>query len=63
MDSVADLAKAVKDAAEERDGRLTLQCRQAFEVAASHGVAPARVGQLCNENGIKIVTCQLGCFK
>ncbi len=43
-----------------RDGRLA--CRDALEVAAHLGVSPAQIGRLCDERGIRIVNCQLGCF-
>lgn len=39
-----------------------LACARAFALADEHGVAPADVGRACNELGVKIVGCQLGCF-
>ena len=59
---VDSLEQAVKEAATEHDGRLTLRCAEAFAIAESHEVTPPEVGRVCNENGIKIVGCQLGCF-
>jgi hypothetical protein len=56
------LAEAVKQAASERDGRLTLRCGEAFALAERHGVAVAEIGRMCDDLHIKIVGCQLGCF-
>jgi hypothetical protein len=39
-----------------------LPCAEAFEVARDLEVPVHQVGQACNELGIKIVGCQLGCF-
>jgi len=41
---------------------LKLPCSQAFAIAAEVGCSPAEVGKACNETGIKISGCQLGCF-
>jgi hypothetical protein len=39
-----------------------LQCAVAFKVARDMDVPLVEVGRACNELGIKIVGCQLGCF-
>ena len=39
-----------------------LPCAEAFKVARDLEVPVAEVGRACNELGIKIVHCQLGCF-
>ncbi len=39
-----------------------LLCAVAFKIANELDVAPRRVGDAANEMGIKIATCQLGCF-
>jgi len=38
-------------------------CRRLLELAERTGVAARDVGRLCDEMHIKIVACQLGCFK
>ncbi len=43
-----------------RDGMLA--CRDALSLASRLGVPPGLVGKVCNEEGIRIVDCQLGCF-
>jgi len=39
-----------------------LACKEALAVAARLDVAPSRVGKVCNQNEIRIINCQLGCF-
>ena len=63
MGSEQELVEAVKKATAERDGRMTLRCADAFKLAEQFGTAPGTIGRICNENRIKIVQCQLGCFK
>ncbi|MFO7957513.1 MAG: hypothetical protein R6X33_10505 [Candidatus Brocadiia bacterium] len=50
--------RAVRDAA--RDGRI--ECKVALALAARLEVEPRLVGRACNQEGVKIVNCQLGCF-
>ena len=53
-----EIEKAIR--AELVNGKL--QCAVAFKVAKQQGVAPRTVGDIANKNGIKIASCQLGCF-
>jgi len=46
----------------ERDGKLAMGCVRAFEIHRRHGIPLREIGRICNENGIKISGCQLGCF-
>jgi hypothetical protein len=39
-----------------------LACAEAFKIARDLDVPTPEVGRTCNELGIKIVGCQLGCF-
>jgi hypothetical protein len=39
-----------------------LPCTEAFKIARDLEVSVAEVGRACNELGIKIIACQLGCF-
>jgi hypothetical protein len=39
-----------------------LPCAEAFRIAHDLEVPVAQVGQACNDIGVKIVGCQLGCF-
>lgn len=63
MGSREELTDAIKTACVKRDGRLTLRCADAFQVAKKASSDLATIGRICNENGIKVVQCQLGCFK
>ena len=55
--------EAIKRAAVERDGRQVLACAAAFRISAETGAALAEIGRACNQEHIKIVSCQLGCFQ
>ena len=39
-----------------------LPCAEAFRIAHDLEVPIAQVGQACNDIGVKIMGCQLGCF-
>ncbi len=39
-----------------------ISCETAMEVAEEAGVPPSNIGRLLNDMGIKIHSCQLGCF-
>jgi hypothetical protein len=51
--------EAVRQAAE--DGRMG--CARALDLAKRLEVPPALVGRVCDRLGIKIASCQLGCFR
>jgi hypothetical protein len=42
------------------DGKL--KCKDALEVAARLQVKPIVIGRVCNQQDIRIINCQLGCF-
>jgi hypothetical protein len=39
-----------------------LPCPEAFKIAHDLELSLAEVGKTCDELGIKIIACQLGCF-
>lgn len=43
------------------DGRVA--CGLLLELAERTSTPPRRIGQLCDEMGIRISNCQLGCFR
>jgi hypothetical protein len=43
-----------------QDGKLN--CEKAYRLAAAHGIKLWQIGQICEEEKIKITGCQLGCF-
>ena len=57
------ISAAITDASVESDGKKKLSCAKAFEIAEQFAISKRDIGQLCNENEIKIAACQLGCFK
>ena len=59
-ESEMDKAKqAVREVA--REGKVS--CKQLLDLAQSTGLSSASLGRACNELGVKIHACQLGCFK
>ena len=40
-----------------------ISCRQCFEIAKECDASLKVVGEVCNENKVKVHACQLGCFK
>jgi hypothetical protein len=57
------MQKLVREAAVEVNGRTMLSCARAFEIHHQHGIPLADIGRICNETGIRLCACQLGCFK
>ncbi|HEY90108.1 MAG TPA: hypothetical protein G4N98_10350 [Thermoflexia bacterium] len=58
--ALSDEIQAALHAAVTESG--TLACAQLWELAAQFRVPKLRIGQLCDELGIKITPCQLGAF-
>jgi hypothetical protein len=54
----AALERKIRDSLVE--GKLP--CATAFQIAREFKIAPREVGEACNQLGIKIRSCQLGCF-
>jgi len=63
MEKNTKLIDAVVETAKETTGRKKLTCAAAFGLAERFGVEKRKIGQICNENNIRITDCQLGCFK
>ena len=40
----------------------TLKCRDALALAARLNIKPTLIGKTCNQNDIRVINCQLGCF-
>ena len=47
---------------ENLDGKKILFCEKAHEISKVNNVSLSEIGTLCNEKGIRIKKCQLGCF-
>jgi hypothetical protein len=52
----------VKKAVEQAAMSGVLTCHDARALAEKLGVDYALVGQACNEAGVKVRSCELGCF-
>ena len=63
MDKNKELTDAVLGRAQETDGKKKLPCAQAFKIAKEFNTAIIEIGQICNQQNIKICNCQLGCFQ
>ena len=57
-----DILKAIISKTETINDRKHLPCPEAFKIAEEYKIALADIGNICNENKIKIYKCQLGCF-
>lgn len=58
-DDLSTLHAALQEAA---GAARRLSCSQALAIGRELGAEPAVVGRACNELGIKLRDCQLGCF-
>ncbi len=55
--------EGVKKSLQEAAPQGKIPCAMAFKIAREHNCSVAEVGDLCNQLKLKIVGCQLGCFK
>jgi hypothetical protein len=62
MKSDEKLVAAVLARSKETDGRKSLTCAEALSVAAELDVDAAQIGRICDQQKIRICSCQLGCF-
>ena len=53
------IRQAIRDLA--AGGKVT--CRDLLELAQRTDASPGRVGKLCDEMGLRVAACQLGCFR
>jgi hypothetical protein len=44
------------------DGKHSIDCDEVFDIAKKLSISKIEVGKICNETGIRIRNCQLGCF-
>ncbi len=47
----------------EKSKDKKLPCKLAFKISEEWNVGLKEIGNMANELGIKIIECQLGCFK
>lgn len=53
----------IRSAFEKEGIDKDIQCPEAFAIAEKYGISKTDIARFCNENGVKIRACQLGCFK
>ncbi len=58
-----DITNRIKDAATEIDGLGKLTCKKAIQLAEELNISTKEIGDICNAENIKIIHCQLGCFR
>jgi hypothetical protein len=46
-----------------KDSKQTVSCFQVLELVKRFAIDPSVVALVLNRNNIKVVNCQLGCFK
>ena len=63
MKNSEDLLNAVVESCQDINGKKSLTCAKAFQLAKKFEVAICEIGKICNDNSIRICNCQLGCFK
>ncbi len=61
-DSSVEVEPRVKDAVLKAALEGRIDCPAARELADKLGVDPGVIGEACNQLGIKIKGCALGCF-
>jgi hypothetical protein len=59
----AKLLAAVLAAAKMDGEEKSLTCAEAHRIADEHGAERPMIGKICNQQKIRIITCQLGLFK
>jgi hypothetical protein len=57
-----EYGKVIEESAIDRDGGKALPCVKAFELSEKFGIPLKDIGAYCTGSGIKIISCQLGCF-
>jgi len=57
------IREALQEQATEKEGVQIPGCAAAFSLAEKFDVTPREIGQLCNEEKIRICSCQLGLFQ
>jgi len=58
-----EIRDAVVAASRLSAGRRRLPCAAAFALKEKHGISLKEICGICDKEGIKIVKCQLGCFR
>ena len=60
---MAEITNEILDAIGKRARNGKISCKVCFRLAEEFEVTPRTIGDGCNKAKVKIVGCQLGCFK
>lgn len=55
--------KLIMNATTPRGEKRILSCADALRLSKEHDISLKEIGDTCNDLGIKIIECELGCFK
>lgn len=58
----AKILKTIQNHIIREDNKDYIACSMALKLAADYKIPSKTIGDICNENNIKIKNCQLGCF-
>jgi len=56
------MLEMIEEHCKMKNDKKSIACSDATRIAEKLETSVSKVGKLCNENGIKIIGCQLGCF-
>ncbi|KNZ43365.1 hypothetical protein [Acetobacterium bakii] len=59
----SNIREIIEKYCEIKDDRKYIKCANAFKAAEELNIGVAEVGKFCHGKNIKIMGCQLGCFK
>jgi len=62
MISLERLTEEVSNASVEKNDKRALSCADAFRLAGEFDAELPDIFRICNQQDIRIVQCQLGCF-
>lgn len=54
--------QVIRNELKEENGKLRLECKKAFFLAGKLDISISDLGKWCEHKGIRITSCQLGCF-
>ncbi|MBC2581437.1 hypothetical protein [Clostridium sp. DJ247] len=56
------IIEIIEQHCEIKEDRKYLACAEAFQIAKELKINVSIIGKLCNQQRIKVKSCQLGCF-
>lgn len=57
-----EILALIKEHTIKANGKEKLACKTAWDLASKHDISLKKIGELCDNNSIKICDCSLGCF-